>query len=140
MAQIFQTHRRKIIAVGAIGGGTSLSPIAELRPDKFSGALLAPYLGIKINPFRTPGVKNIEERYSSGGAASTHTPGVATARGNADSQDSRAEGPHKGVGTKYFEENHGAQKNHGVRSLFVLVYQRYLFVEEFRKDERFERG
>lgn len=34
------------------------------------------------NPYKTRGVQNIEDRFSSGGATETHTPGVATKRGN----------------------------------------------------------
>jgi hypothetical protein len=33
------------------------------------------------NPYKTRGVQNIEDRFSSGGATATHTPGVATRRG-----------------------------------------------------------
>lgn len=33
------------------------------------------------NPYKTQGVQNIEDRFSSGGASSTHTPAVASQRG-----------------------------------------------------------
>lgn len=33
------------------------------------------------NPYKTQGVQNIEDRFSSGGGHPTHTPGTATQRG-----------------------------------------------------------
>jgi hypothetical protein len=36
------------------------------------------------NPYKTQGVQNIEDRFSSGGGSPTHTPAVASHRGNGD--------------------------------------------------------
>ncbi len=33
------------------------------------------------NPYKTQGVKNIEDRFSKGGGTPTHTPGIATKLG-----------------------------------------------------------
>ncbi|KAF2702953.1 hypothetical protein K504DRAFT_463966 [Pleomassaria siparia CBS 279.74] len=62
------------------------------------------------NPYKTRGVQNIEDRFSSGGATATHTPGVATQRGSPTSNESNAQDGHKGVGSEYFKENHASQK------------------------------
>ena len=62
-----------------------------------------------FNFLRTPGVNNIEKRFSSGGATPDHTPAAATPRGNSDqvigNQDS-----HKGLGTSTHEEKIGEQR------------------------------
>jgi hypothetical protein len=36
------------------------------------------------NPYKTQGVQNIEDRFSAGGGSPTHTPAVASHRGNGD--------------------------------------------------------
>ena len=59
--------------------------------------------------FRTTGTRSIEERYSSGGAATTHTPGAGTPRGKPDQVDPIQSNP-SGVGMDKFKETHGEQK------------------------------
>ena len=59
---------------------------------------------------RTPGVKNIEDRYSVGGASPTQTPGVATKRGDAKSAVGNVE-KSKGTGTPAFQREIGEQKS-----------------------------
>lgn len=61
------------------------------------------------NPFYTPGVQNIEKRYSSGGGAANHTPGAATKRGDTSQQIGNTETA-KGVGTPYYKEKYNEQK------------------------------
>ncbi|KAL9101136.1 MAG: hypothetical protein Q9163_003580 [Psora crenata] len=90
MAAIFQRHPRKIIA-----GGVAIACIA------FSDYL--------PNPFRTPGVKNIEQRYSSGGGTQHSTPGTATKRGNPDHVEPNVE-KSKAIGTPYYDEKIGDQR------------------------------
>ena len=66
------------------------------------------------NPYKTPGVQNIEDRYSAGGAHPTHTPGVATKRGSATENESRAQDGHKGPDSEHFKEKHSAQQSEPV--------------------------
>ena len=61
------------------------------------------------NPFRTPGVKNIEGRYSSGGGSKNHLPGAATKRGDYDSVDGNTETA-KGIGSPHHKDNYQGQK------------------------------
>lgn len=61
------------------------------------------------NPLRTPGVKNIEGRYSSGGGSKNHLPGAATKRGHPDSVDGNTETA-KGIGSPHHEAHVQGQK------------------------------
>ncbi|KAL6716409.1 hypothetical protein ACLMJK_005976 [Lecanora helva] len=93
MSQIYATHKRKILAGGALIGTYALLRYTDALP----------------NPFSTPGVKNIEKRYSSGGGAKNHQPGTATKLGNHDHVEGNVE-TMKGVGTPHYQENVGGQK------------------------------
>lgn len=61
------------------------------------------------NPFRTPGVQNIEKRYSSGGGSKNHLPGAATKRGDSDSVVGNTETA-KGIGSPHHEAHIQGQK------------------------------
>ncbi|KAK5112932.1 hypothetical protein LTR62_003754 [Meristemomyces frigidus] len=61
------------------------------------------------NVFETPAVKSVAARHSSGGGSDTHTPGVATQRGDASATVSNQQNP-KGVDTEHFKQNMTAQK------------------------------
>jgi len=61
------------------------------------------------NIFRSPGVKNIEDRYSSGGGAKTHLPGSATPLGRSDLVTGNTE-QQQGIGTEKFAKSQGDQK------------------------------
>lgn len=62
--------------------------------------------------FRTPGVKNIENRYSSGGGSKHHTPGAGTTRGNSDDVAPRADERNEssGMGSKEWKEGIADQR------------------------------
>ena len=66
-----------------------------------------------LNPIssilKTPGVQNIEHRYSSGGGSKDHLPGAATPRGNPDNVEGNTV-KHQGVGSTAFSENISSQK------------------------------
>ncbi|KAF2725683.1 hypothetical protein K431DRAFT_281046 [Polychaeton citri CBS 116435] len=79
---------RNLLIAGGLGAAVYLSP---------------------INPFHTPGVQNVTDRYSAGGGSHNHQPGVATQRGRADITSSDQISP-KGADTKHFEENVASQK------------------------------
>ncbi|KAF4553920.1 Hypothetical protein D9617_5g067950 [Elsinoe fawcettii] len=69
----------------------------------------------KVNPLNTPGVKNIEDRWSSGGGGNKHTPGVATPRGASDSSsNSELTGSNqinpKGIPYNHYKDNVADQK------------------------------
>ena len=73
--------------------------------------------GILPNPFYTPGVQNIENRYSALGGAKNHQPAVATKK--ADSQDvTGRQETQKGMGTPYHQEKYGEQRS-DVSQLFL---------------------
>jgi len=55
------------------------------------------------------GVKNIEQRFSSGGATDTHTPGAATRRGTSEDQLQPQKNP-TGIDTAHFAENQASQR------------------------------
>ena len=55
---------------------------------------------------KTPGVSNIEKRFSSGGGGTEHTPGAATPRGNLEDTKGRNEGSN-GWGDKKFRDQAG---------------------------------
>lgn len=62
--------------------------------------------------FRTPGVQNIENRYSSGGGSKHHTPGAGTMRGNSDDVAPRGDEWNKksGMGSAEWQEKIAEQK------------------------------
>ncbi|KAK4697968.1 hypothetical protein P7C71_g181, partial [Lecanoromycetidae sp. Uapishka_2] len=92
MSKILSDHKRKIIAAGVVVGGYALFEFTPLP-----------------NPFYTPGVQNIEKRYSSGGGAKNHLPGSATKRGDPESVSGNTEKA-KGIGSPHYQENIGSQK------------------------------
>lgn len=61
------------------------------------------------NPFRTPAVKQIEQRYSAAGGTATHMPGVATPRGNESNISSPANQP-SGPSSSGFKDNVSDQR------------------------------
>ena len=65
--------------------------------------------GILPNPFRTPGVQNIESRYSSVGGAPNHQPGTSSPRGHPDKIEGNTVTA-KGIGTPHHEEKYQEQK------------------------------
>ncbi|KAL9135914.1 MAG: hypothetical protein Q9175_002887 [Cornicularia normoerica] len=65
--------------------------------------------GLLPNPFRTPGVQNIENRYSAGGGSKNHLPGAATKRGDYDSVVGNTETA-KGIGSPHHEAHYQGQK------------------------------
>ncbi|MCJ1485919.1 hypothetical protein MMC06_006094 [Schaereria dolodes] len=94
VAKVVRVHRRKLLAVGGFAAVAGL---------QYTG--LNPLSGI----LRTSGVQSIEDRYSSGGASNTHTPGAATKRGNYEDVQSNTE-KHQGVGSDQFRDQVGGQK------------------------------
>ncbi|OQO07450.1 hypothetical protein B0A48_07147 [Cryoendolithus antarcticus] len=92
------SRRNLIIAAGVVGAGVYFFPraAAKVTPN--------------ANAFQTPGVTNIGDRFSAGGGSNTHTPGVATPRGNAAATTSNQE-TMNGVGTSAFEAKHGDMKS-----------------------------
>lgn len=110
-----RTHQRKIIGLGVVGG--KFIPMFPLSHRPFSAAeqVLAdtksPCVGAFyfFNPLRTPGVSNIEKRWSSGGATPDHTPAVASPRGQPDQTIGKHEGQH-GYNTAHHEEKIGEQR------------------------------
>ncbi|KAI9818122.1 MAG: hypothetical protein M1827_000747 [Pycnora praestabilis] len=58
---------------------------------------------------KTPGVSNIEDRFSSGGGTATHVPGAATPTGNKDNVTPRSERA-QGVGEEKFKEKIADQR------------------------------
>lgn len=62
--------------------------------------------------FRTQGVKNIENRYSSGGGSKHHTPGAGTMRGNSDDVAPRGDERNEksGMGSSEWREKIEGQK------------------------------
>ena len=65
--------------------------------------------GILPNPFRTPGVGNIEKRYSAAGGAPNHQPSTASPLGHPDKIEGNTV-THKGIGTPYHKEKYQEQK------------------------------
>jgi len=120
MAGIIKNHPRKLVAGGVLIAGECNPPQRAalcLRQFQLPGDLilncvpLAAFTGREYlpNPFRTPGVSNIETRWSSGGGAQNHTPGTATKRGSHDAVVGNVE-TSKGMGTPHWEEHIGGQK------------------------------
>ncbi|KAF3044777.1 hypothetical protein E8E12_010561 [Didymella heteroderae] len=70
------------------------------------------------DPYKTQGVKNIEDRYSSAGGHPTHTPAVASRLGTASTSsdnDGRKEGgSNKGPDSEHFKSNHSSQQSEPV--------------------------
>ena len=119
MSNIFRTHQRKIIGVAVAAGMCGLvrfHPLSFHVPGmslqkmrKYSSIGLTAGALTFFNPFRTPAVSAIEDRYSSGGASRNHTPGVATPRGKIDQVHGNQE-KHAGIGTPEWDEKIGGQK------------------------------
>lgn len=65
--------------------------------------------GLLPNPFRTPGVQNIENRYSAGGGSKNHLPGAGTKRGDPDQVVGNTE-TDKGIGSPHHEAHYQGQK------------------------------
>ncbi|KAL8707917.1 MAG: hypothetical protein Q9220_007137 [cf. Caloplaca sp. 1 TL-2023] len=89
MAAIIRTHPRKIIAGVAI-----------------AGFLASPYAPAV---FHTPGVDNIEKRWSAGGGSRNHTPATATKLGDPDNVAGNLV-EEKGMGSPHYQEKIGGQK------------------------------
>ena len=66
-----------------------------------------------INPFasvlHTPGVQNIEKRYSSGGGSKDHLPGAATPLGKSDQVMGNTK-TQSGIGSEKYQEKIAGQK------------------------------
>lgn len=74
------------------------------------GSIGATYYFYLKYGFRTPGVKAIEDRYTSGGGTDTHLPAVATKRGDPNNVDTSRQQNAKGVNSKFFKEHVSDQK------------------------------
>jgi len=94
VGKAIRVHRRKVIFLGGV---------AVLAGLQYTG--LNPISSI----LKTPGVQNIEHRYSSGGGSKDHLPGAATPRGNPDNVEGNTV-KHQGVGSTAFGENISSQK------------------------------
>lgn len=70
--------------------------------------VVSPYTSLP-NIFHTPGVANIENRYSSGGGSKSHTPGAATKRGDPDHVEGNTANT-QGIGSPKWQEQIGGQK------------------------------
>ncbi|MCJ1243897.1 hypothetical protein MMC30_001094 [Trapelia coarctata] len=93
VTKAMSVHKRKLGAVGIIAGLVGLQ-YAGLNP-----------IG---NIFRTPGVKQIEDRYTSAGGSPTHLPASATPLGRKDQVMGNTE-QQQGVGTEKFAKTEGDQ-------------------------------
>ncbi|KAI9670386.1 MAG: hypothetical protein M1817_004429 [Caeruleum heppii] len=62
--------------------------------------------------FRTPGVKNIENAFSRGGGTKTHTPAIATKRGDSEHVTGGAanQDQKQGIDSTSFQNKFGDQK------------------------------
>lgn len=98
MSGILQANKGKIYTVGAIGAAIALATYVGYDP---SAAIPG-----------TQGVKNIEDRYSSGGGSKTHLPGSATPLGNSDNVTGNTM-KQQGKGTPTFEKESKEQKPFG---------------------------
>ena len=104
---------------------------SSLSPARFSCSSIANTIPIIIgawalvqtetlpNPFYTPGVQNIEKRYSALGGAKNHQPAVATKKGDSEDVMGRQE-THKGMGTPFHKEKYEEQKG-DVSQVFLLL-------------------
>lgn len=70
--------------------------------------MVAPYAPFP-NVFHTPGVANIENRYSAGGGSKHHTPGAATKRGDSEQVEGNTANT-QGIGSPQWQEQIGGQK------------------------------
>ncbi|KAL8874672.1 MAG: hypothetical protein Q9174_000012 [Haloplaca sp. 1 TL-2023] len=59
--------------------------------------------------FRSPGVQNIEKRYSAGGGSKNHLPATGTKTGDHDSVAPARQEGNKGMGSPYHQEKIGEQ-------------------------------
>ncbi|MCJ1470341.1 hypothetical protein MMC07_008986 [Pseudocyphellaria aurata] len=126
MSNILKLHGGKILAGGGVVAGNISFPLAfsHILPPFLhnnSQNLKAPikigaYFFLKPESsmsslFRTQGVKNIEDRYSSGGGSKHHTPGAGTMRGNSEDVAPRADpgNDKSGMGSKEWRERIGDQ-------------------------------
>ena len=75
-----------------------------------TGAWALVQTGTLPNPFYTPGVQNIEKRYSALGGAKNHQPAVATKKGDSEDVVGRQE-TQKGMGTPFHQEKYGEQRS-----------------------------
>ncbi|KAL6709786.1 hypothetical protein ACN47E_001215 [Coniothyrium glycines] len=66
------------------------------------------------DPYKTPGMRNIEDRFSAGGGHPTHTPAVATERGSTTNNQSRKEGGNTGPDSEKFKKEFSAQQDGGI--------------------------
>ena len=57
----------------------------------------------------TPGVRNVEDRFSAGGAKKSHTPGAATPTGSGEREDARTT-KDQGVGSNQYEKDVAEQR------------------------------
>ncbi|MCJ1299404.1 hypothetical protein MMC08_002196 [Hypocenomyce scalaris] len=94
MSQAFRRHRLKFIAGGSIAGLLALQ-FTSLNP---LGSMLT-----------TPGVRNVEDRFSAGGAKKSHTPGAATPTGSGEREDARTT-KDQGVGSNQYEKDVAEQR------------------------------
>ena len=97
-------------------------PLPNENPTKLSPGLAALQY-TDLNPlgnlFRTPGVKNIENRYSAGGGAKTHLPGAATPLGDSERVDGNMD-KHQGISSDKFREQIGEQKPRVSNQAFAM--------------------
>ena len=70
--------------------------------------VIAPYASFP-NVFHTPGVSNIEKRYSAGGGSKHHSPGVATKLGDSENVVGKTANT-QGIGSPQWQEQIGGQK------------------------------
>ena len=116
MSKVFQLHRRKFIAGGVLIGILSTpfpstfhcSSITNTTPF-LTGAWTLVQTGTLPNPFYTPGVQNIENRYSALGGAKNHQPAVATKKRDSEDVAGRQK-TQKGMGTPSYKEKYEGQK------------------------------
>ena len=122
MSKVIQLHRRKFIAGGVLIGMTILLFYLRFLTTQLNGSIIAnihSYItgtwalvqtGTLPNPFYTPGVQNIENRYSALGGAKNHQPAVATKKGDSEDVAGRQE-TQKGMGTPFHQEKYGEQRS-----------------------------
>ena len=122
MSKVIQLHRRKFIAGGVLIGMTILlfhlrsthdtikQPSITNTISTQPGAWALVQTGTLPNPFYTPAVQNIENRYSALGGAKNHQPAVATKKGDSGDVAGRQE-TQKGMGTPHHQEKIGEQRS-----------------------------
>ena len=113
VTKALSVHKRKLGAVGIVAGRSIVWPNSSLRyfTLTFPGLVGLQYAG--YNPFgkimRTPGVKSVEDRYTSAGGSPTNLPGAATPLGRSDLVTGNT-ALQQGVGTEKFAKTEGEQK------------------------------